>query len=135
MWNLSYRWQRHARLAAGALVLLGSAIGIWLVMGTTAAQRAGAGARDLVGELRASGDLQFDVDVPATLKPRVGTLVYLHREDGVAQVIGRVVDMHTIDAQRVQLNVRLTTPVGGQGKPRGVVLGAAASLDLRDAMR
>jgi hypothetical protein len=135
MWNLCYRWQRHVRLAAGAFVLVASGIGLWLLMGTAAAQRAGAGARELVGELQTSNELMFDVDVPADLNPRVGTLVYLQRNDGVAQVIGRVIGMEAIDARHIRLNIRLTAPVGAAGKPSGVVLGASAALDLRDAMR
>jgi hypothetical protein len=55
MWDLSYRWQRHARLMAGVIVLLAAAVGLAFVAGTSPAQRARAGARDVVSGLLSSG--------------------------------------------------------------------------------
>jgi hypothetical protein len=91
MWNRSYHWQRNARLAAGAAVLVMLAASVVVLDRTSPAQRARAGARALAGEMLTRKEPLVEVDVPTSLDAREGTLVYLERDDGVAQVIGRVV--------------------------------------------
>ena len=85
MWDRSYRWQRHVRLAAGGFVIVTLIIAAVILSGTSAAARTGAGARDLARELLSPGEQIIRVDVPASLLPRVGTLVYRHRDDGLAR--------------------------------------------------
>jgi hypothetical protein len=135
MWNRSYQWQRRARLAAGAAVLVLLAASVVVLQGTSPARRARAGAHDLAREMWA-GEQQFvTVAVPASLDAREGTLVYLEREDGIAQVIGRVVAVAADDREHVRLSIRMMTPAAGLASAGGVLKGAPASLNLRDAVR
>jgi hypothetical protein len=135
MWNRSYRWQRHLRLAAGVTILLTLVGASVLLGGTTAARRARAGARDLLSELRSSEGQMIEVQVPANLRTQAGTLVYGEREDGIAQVIGRVVTANAGDRDQVDLVIRLSAPVAGSANRGGVLKGAPASLNFRDAVR
>jgi hypothetical protein len=84
MWDRSYSWQRHVRLAAGVVVLLLLAVASVLIAETSAAHRTRDGARDLAGELLWPARQMIEVQVPAELRTQVGTLVYLEREDGIA---------------------------------------------------
>jgi hypothetical protein len=135
MWNYSHHWQRHARLIAGAavLVLLVSS-GIALER-TSPARRTLAGVGDLVRELRASAKRTVDVAVPAGLGTRPGALVYLEKAEGFAQVIGRVIAVEAGDQDQVRLGIRLMGPIASSASTGGVLKGAPASLDLRDAVR
>jgi hypothetical protein len=135
MWNRSYRWQRQLRLAAGVLVLVSLLAGLAVFARTSPARRAGGGARDLVNELRSSSELTINVAVPVDLEPRPGTLVYQEREDGAAQVIGRVVSVEPAEGDRARLSIRLMSPLAGAANLGGTLKGAPSSLDLRDAVR
>jgi hypothetical protein len=134
MWNRSYRWQRQSRLAAGALVLVALFAGMIAIAGTAPAERARAGARDLVREI-SSSERVIKVTVPAALESRLGTLVYREREDGGAQVIGRVIAVEPNDANQVELSIRIVAAPTGQTSRGGTIKGAPATLDLRDAVR
>jgi hypothetical protein len=133
MWNLSYRWQRQLRLAAGGLVLCAAVVGSFLLAGTAPALRARAGARDLVDELRAPAEQFIEATLPAELQAAPGTLVYLDREDGIAQVTGRVVDVQPAQRGNVATRIRLMGR-GAAERPSGVLRGASADLDLRNAV-
>jgi hypothetical protein len=134
MWNRSYRWQRHSRLAAGALVLVALLAGMIAIAGTAPAERARAGARDLVREI-SSSDRVIKVTVPSALEARSGTLVYREREDGGARVIGRVITVDAREANQVELSIRLVASPAGETSRGGTIKGAPATLDLRDAVR
>jgi hypothetical protein len=133
MWNLSYRWQRRARLAAGIAVLVGGVVAVIGLSRSDAALRAWSGVRELAGEIRAADEQLIEVAVPTDLRARVGTLVYDDREDGVAQVVGRVVGVQNERPDRAQLIIRLTGPLADRAASGGVLRGASASLDLREA--
>jgi hypothetical protein len=135
MWNRSYRWQRRTRLVAGVAVLIASFAGLVLCAGSAPSKRARAGARDLLSDVYSASERTIDVDVPADLNARAGTLVYLDRDDGIAQVVGRVSAVRAVDAGRVTLEIRMTAPLAGTQNLGGTLRGAAASLDLRDALR
>jgi hypothetical protein len=135
MWNLSYRWQRRTRLVVGVLALLLSAAGLFLVARTSAAGRAMAGARDVLGETFLPAQQTVDTTVPADLHAQAGTLVYLERADGVAQVVGRVVAAQGQDKGLTALKIRFMAPIAVEAQRGGLLKGAPASLDLRDAMR
>lgn len=135
MWDRSYRWQRHVRVAAGSAVILALIVAAVALSGTSAAARTRSGARDLARELFSPGEQIIQVDVPASLLPRVGTLVYRQREDGVAQVIGRVVEVAAAERDQVALTIRLSAPSASLTRQGGVIQGAPAALSMRDAVR
>ena len=135
MWDRSYRWQRHIRLAAGLGVLLSLMVASMLLARTSAANRTQEGARNLAGELLWPSRQMIEVQVPAELRTQVGTLVYREREDGIAQVIGRVVAVGPEDHGQVRLAIRLSamnTDISHRG---GILKGAPAALSLRDAVQ
>jgi hypothetical protein len=134
MWNRSYRWQRQSRRAAGALVLVALLVSLITLAGTPQAERARAGARDLAREI-GSSERVIRVTVPATLGARAGTLVYREREDGGAQIVGRVITVAAGDANHTELSIRLVAVHSAKSNQGGTIQGAPASLDLRDAMR
>ncbi|HEX3727765.1 MAG TPA: hypothetical protein VHV08_16045, partial [Pirellulales bacterium] len=113
MWDLSYRWQRQVRFAAGVVVLLVAVIGVLFVARTSPAQRAAVGAHDVLSELLAPAQQTVAVSVPADLLPRSGTPVYLDRADGVTQVVGRVVALEPSQNDLVELKIRFMTPSWG----------------------
>jgi len=135
MWDRSYRWQRHVRVAAGCAVILALIVAAVMLSGTSAAARTRAGARDLARELFSPAEQIIRMDVPAALLPRVGTLVYRQREDGVAQVIGRVVEVKAAERDQVALTIRLSAPSASLSRGGGVIKGAPAALSMRDAVR
>jgi hypothetical protein len=135
MWNLSYRWQRRTRLAAGVAVLVASVAAAIGLSRSAVAQRAWSGVRELAAEIRAAHQQRVEVIVPADLAARPGTLVYDDRPDGIAQVVGRVVDVHSEDPTRARLSIRLMGKLADGAASGGVLRGASATLDLRAAMR
>ena len=135
MWNRSYRWQQQARLAAGVVAILAIVVGILAVCATESAKRVAAGAQDLLSEVRSPAEQTIEVRVPTTLSALTGTLVYLERQDGAAQVIGRVVAVEAVDRDEALLTIRFTTSLAGGPGLGGVLRGVPASLDLRAALR
>jgi hypothetical protein len=135
MWDRSYRWQQHVRLAAGCAVVLSLILGTALLARTSAAARTRAGARDLMHELLSPAQQIIHVQVPAALLPRAGTLVYLERADGIAQVIGRVVDVESTGRDRDTLTIRLSANSATLSRQGGILKGAPALLSMRDAVR
>lgn len=135
MWDRSYRWQRRVRLAAGCAVLLSLIVGAALLAGTSAAERTRAGARDLARELFSPSQQIIQVQVPAALLPRAGTLVYRERQDGIAQVIGRVVAVQPTGGGQDTLTIRLSANSATLAQQGGIVKGAPAALNMRDAVR
>lgn len=122
-------------MAAGCAVIVALIVAAGLLSGTSAAARTMAGARDLAQELFFPGDQMIRVDVPRALLARSGTLVYRQREDGVAQVMGRVVEVRESTGEQASLTIRLSTPNAELTRRGGVVHGAPAALSMRDAVR
>lgn len=135
MWDRSYRWQQYVRLIAGCAVVLSMLVAVGLLARTSAAGRTLAGARDLAREQFLPARQTIHVEVPAALLPRVGTLVYRQREDGIAQVTGRVVDIQSIHRGQDTLTIRLSANSATTSRQGGVLKGAPASLSLGDAVR
>lgn len=134
MWDRSYRWQQHVRLAAGILVVVAMAIGAGRLATTAAAIRARAGAHELAGEVLQPSLQTFEVEVPESLLARAGTLVYRDRKDGVAQAIGRVAEVRPSKQGQVTLVIRLSGAGQDVNHHGGVIRGAAATIDLREAL-
>ena len=78
-----------------------------------------------------SSDRVIKITVPSALESHLGTLVYREREDGGAQVIGRVIAVEPGDANQVELSIRLVAAPSGQSSRGGTIKGAPATLDLR----
>jgi hypothetical protein len=135
MWDRSYRWQQYVRLGAGCVVLVALLVGAVLLGRTSAAERTRAGARDLAGELFSPARQLIQVRVPSNLLPRAGTLVYRQREDGVAQVIGRVDAVQSAGRGHDTLTIRLSANSAALAQHGGIVKGAPAALSLSDAVR
>jgi hypothetical protein len=134
MWDRSYQWQKNVRSATGVgvlLLLLGCSV---LLVRTSAARRTREGARDLLSEILSPDRQLIEVNVPAELQAQVGTLVYRERQDGVAQVIGRVVVSHAINSDEVALAIRLSGTLDAAHRG-GILRGAPAELSLRDAVQ
>jgi hypothetical protein len=134
MWDRSNRWQSYVRLTAGAVVLLLLCGTVIAIAGTSAAHRARNGARDFASDLLWPARQMIDVRVPAELQTQVGTLVYRQRQDGMAQVIGRVASQHAEAPGHVRIVIRLSEPAGIR-QHGGILKGAPAALSLRDAVR
>jgi hypothetical protein len=134
MWNRSYYWQRQLRVAAGVCLLVAAAVGLIFLQRTAPARRVQAGAHDMLSELHSQSGQEIDVTVPASLRARAGNLVYRDRTDGMPQVIGRVVSVLPSASNKTNLRIRMTAPVTGTAELSGVLKGAPASLDLRDAI-
>jgi hypothetical protein len=62
-------------------------------------------------------------------------LVYCDRDDGVAQVIGRVITAQADEGDQVDLVIRLSAPIADSANRGGVLKGAPATLNFRDAVR
>jgi hypothetical protein len=135
MWNRSYSWQRRARLIAGVLVLVALTAASVLLAQTSAAQRTRRGAGDLAAELGSPARQLIEVSVPLELHTTVGTLVYRQREDGVAQIIGRVTTVEPGADNHAALSVRLSGLDADYWQDGAVLKGAPAPLNLRESMR
>lgn len=135
MWNRSYQWQAKVRIAAGLATIVGVCAALLMFSQTQPAARAREGAQELLADVLVTNDQTIEVVVPANLNARDGTLVYLEREDGTAQVAGRVVAVAPAGPGQVTLEIRLTGPLAAEQHHGGVLKGAAADLDLRDALR
>jgi hypothetical protein len=135
MWDRSYRWQRRVRVSAGAIVLLALVGATVLLAGTSSAHRTRDGARDLLSELFSPAQQIFEVKCPADLRAQVGTLVFRDRDDGIAQVIGRVVAVHEKERGQTAVVIRLNMSDANALNRGGVLKGATAALSFRDAMR
>jgi hypothetical protein len=135
MWDRSYRWQRDVRLVAGVVVLLSLTGASVLLARTSAAHRTRDGARDLASELLSPDRQIIEVQVPAALRTQVGTLVYREREDGISQVIGRVVAVHAEGQDQVTIVIRQSATSTSLLHRGGILKGAPAALGLRDAVR
>ena len=72
--------------------------------------------------------------VPRDLRTRTGTFVYLRQADGSAHVMGRVVSVQASDDRWDDIRIRILSASADEFNSGGVLKGAPASLDLRDAL-
>lgn len=135
MWDHSYRWQRRTQLIAGVVLLLSGIAALAVAVTTPAARRAWGGTREVLAEITSPAAQTISTTVPASLQTEIGTLVYLERADGVAQVVGRVVHVAEVSGELVEIQIRMLAPASDPVHAGGVLKGAPASLDLRDAVQ
>jgi hypothetical protein len=135
MWDRSYRWQHQVRLIAGGVVVVSLLIGAGLLANTSAAGRTRVGAQDLAREIFLPNQQIIEVRVPASLLSRAGALVFREREDGIAQVVGRVVEVKSAAKDEDLLTIRLSANSAAVSHEGGTIKGAPAALSMRDAVR
>jgi hypothetical protein len=135
MCDRSYRWQHRVRLAVGGIVVLSLLAGAALLANTSAASRTRVGAQDLAREVFLPNEQIIEVRVPAFLLAQAGTLVFREREDGIAQVIGRVVDVTSNGSDEDSLTIRLSANSASLSREGGTLKGAPAALSMQDAVR
>ncbi len=135
MWDRSYRWQRWARAAAGALVLGLACAGVAMFCQTPEAARLSAAAREIGRESRPNSDSLIAVDIPTYLGAKPGHLVHLERADGEAEVIGRVVRVRDAGPDLVRVEIMLTPSAAGTMQAGGVLKGAGPTVGLEHAVR
>jgi len=135
MWDRSYRWQQRGRVTTGVVVLFTLGIVFALLTKTSAAHRLHAGASELASEVLLPDRQIIEAQVPASLKCQVGTLVYRERQDGIAQVIGRVVQVAALEPDQTHVVIRLSSASAELARHGGVLKGAPSALSLGEAAR
>ncbi|MCC6574249.1 MAG: hypothetical protein IT462_10705 [Planctomycetes bacterium] len=136
MWDRSYRWQRIARVSAGGAVLVAAVVGAIAFSRSTAFARSMDAASEIGREIRADANSRVTVDIPAglgDLKP--GVLVYREREDGAAEVVGRVVKVGETAGETRSVTLLLTPTAAGAMRHGGVVKAASPTVSLEQAVR
>jgi hypothetical protein len=135
MWDRSYRWQRLARVYAGAAAIAAGIFGLISVSRTEAADRAAAGVAEISREASSDSDAQVVCDVPSQLGARKGVLVFREGDDGKAEIVGRVIDVEEVSASTHRVTVLLTPSQAGAMAGGGKIRGAAPTLSVEDAFR
>jgi hypothetical protein len=125
MWDRSYRWQRAARIGAGAVVLLALAAGAITFAQTDSAARAAAGMAEVARESNPDAASTVTCIVPAELNTRRGGLVYREGEGGTAEIVGRVLAVRHLGDED-EITILLTPAAAGAMSGGGPHLGRAA---------
>ena len=135
MWDRSYRWQRLARVCAGAAALVALLVSVISVSQTEAADRAAAGVAEISREASPDNDAQVICELPAELAVTRGVLVYREGADGKAEIVGRVIRVENIDTSIDKVTVLLTPTQAGAMAKGGKLRGAAPTISLENAFR
>jgi len=135
MWNRSYRWQRTARLWAGVLGLAVGAGG----MAVGLRQPSPANACRALGEYASSwldrDEVPLACRVPAELGVWPGDLIHRSRQDGLPEIVGKVVGVEPADVGQVTLRFVLSDEVRRELATGGWLRGAPESIGLEQAVR
>jgi hypothetical protein len=134
MWDRSYRWQRAARIGAGAVVLLALAAGAITFAQTDSAARAAAGMAEVARESNPDAASTVTCIVPAELNTRRGGLVYREGEGGTAEIVGRVLAVRHLGDED-EITILLTPAAAGAMSGGGRILGAQPTLSVEHAFR
>ncbi|MBE7491135.1 MAG: hypothetical protein HS108_05180 [Planctomycetes bacterium] len=135
MWDRSFRWQRWARLGAGALALVAAGAGAVSFAQTAPAARARAGLAEIARETNPDAQARVSVELPAGLGARRGGLVYRENSDGSGDIVGRVIDVAPAGADTQRVTILLTPAASGMLAHGGKVRGAAPTLNVEHALR
>jgi hypothetical protein len=133
MWDRSFRWQRWARLGAGALALVAAGAGAVSFAQTAPAARARAGLAEIARETNPDAQARVSVELPAGLGARRGGLVYRENSDGSGDIVGRVIDVAPAGADTQRVTILLTPAASGMLAHGGKVRGAAPTLNVEHA--
>jgi hypothetical protein len=134
MWDRSYRWQRLARIGAGAIAVSAALVGVAVASGTDAAGRAADGIREISRETAPDAESTVICDVPAKLGVRQGGLVYKEGPDGTAEIVGRVIRIRDAGDNH-EITVLLTPAAAGAMSGGGKIRGAETTLSVEHAFR
>lgn len=135
MWDRSFRWQRLARVIAGAVTIAVIVIGMVSVSQTDAAGRAADGVREISREASPDSESTIVCDVPVQLGVRKGGLVYREGEGGKAEIVGRVIKVGDPAKDVQQITVLLTPGSKGAMLSGGKLRGAAPTTSVEHAFR
>ena len=135
MWDRSYRWQRLARISAGAVAVLGAVVALAVASQTEAAARAGDGIAEISREASPDSASTVECEVPASLGVKKGVLVYREGQDGTAEIVGRVIRVGDADSENQSITVLLTPSAAGAMSGGGKLRGAEPTLSVENAFR
>ncbi len=135
MWDRSYRWQRIARLGAGVGAVGAAIFGLARFSQTAAAARSAEAISEIAHEADEANESRVVVRLPATLYVKRGNLVHREREDGAAEIIGRVIDVRNIDLGTDEAVFMLTPAAARLARQGAIVRGAAPTVSLESALR
>lgn len=135
MWDRSYKWQRSARVVAGVGAVAGILIGLARFSQTDAAARSAAAVKEVAREADPANEARVAVRIPAELGVRPGVLVHREREDGAAEIVGRVILVRKIDSGTDEAVLMLTPETAAMARQGAIVKGALPTVSLEMAVR
>ena len=135
MWDRSYRWQRSARVLAGTGAVCAALIGLARFSQTDAAARSAQAVKEAAREADPENVSRVNVRLPADLGVRQGVLVHREREDGAAEIVGRVIAVRNIDKGTDEATLMLTPEMAKMVRKGAILKGAAPTVSLEMAVR
>ena len=135
MWDRSYRWQRSARVLAGTGAVCAALIGLARFSQTDAAARSAQAVKEAAREADPENVSRVSVRLPADLGVRQGVLVHREREDGGAEIVGRVIAVRNIDKGTDEATLMLTPEMAKMVRKGAILKGAAPTVSLEMAVR
>jgi len=135
MWDLSYRWQRLARVVAGGAFVAAIVAALVVVSQTEAAGRAAAGVSEVARESNPDADSTVRCVVPAEMSVRRGGLVYREGADGTAEIVGRVLSVNELNTDEHEITILLTPSAAGSMINGGTLQGALPTMSVEHAFR
>ncbi len=134
MWDRSYRFLRLTRLAAGGLTLGAGVLALAGFARSEAAARSSTALAEIAREADASHEGRLVVRLPRSLGVKAGNLVHREREDGAAEIIGRVIAVRE-DGGACEATLMLTPRAASEMKLGATLKGAPATVSLESAVR
>ncbi|KAA0215742.1 hypothetical protein EDM80_05155 [bacterium] len=134
MWDRSYRILRVTRLAAGGLTLGAGLLALAGFARSEAAARASTALEDIAREADTSHEGRLVVRLPRSLGVKAGNLVHREREDGAAEIIGRVIAARE-EGNICEATLMLTPRAAADMKQGAKLKGAPATVSLESAVR
>lgn len=134
MWDRSYRFLRLTRLAAGGLTLGAGVLALAGFARSEAAARSSTALAEIAREADASHEGRLVVRLPRSLGVKAGNLVHREREDGAAEIIGRVIAVRE-DGGACEATLMLTPRAASEMKQGATLKGAPATVSLESAVR
>ncbi len=135
MWDRSYRWQRLTRIAAGTSCIVAGVVAVAVLAQNPAFARGMEAASEIGREIRPDADSRITLEMPVSLGARPGVLVYRERQDGAAEVVGRVTGIGDAREGSRPVIILLAPAAAGLMRGGGRVKGATPAVSLEDAVR
>ena len=135
MWNRSYRWQQTARQWAGVLGLAAGVGGLAVGLRQPAPADACRALGEFAGAWTSTSEIPLTCDVPGDLGVLPGDLIHRSRDDGLPEIVGKVVRVEPAGAGRVTLHFLLAEEARKELATGGQLRGAPESIGLEQAVR